>query len=180
LIGIDEVPPVDIVAMIALADRSMLAAVCLTAVIGKVAGRDRLRAFGRTLAAVGVPRHLLGPVGATVVAAEATVAALAPWPSTGRAAALLATGLFAALTAGVAVAVRNGSTAACRCFGSRGSRLGRAHVIRNATLTALAALAVALPVTSVGDPVVMAAAIGTAAIGTLVIVNWENTAVLFR
>lgn len=169
----------NIVAMVALADRLMLAAVCLTAVIGKVAGRDRIRAFGRTLATVGVPRPLLVPVGAAVVAAELGVAALTPWPATALAGALLATALFAVLTAGVVVAVRNRTTASCRCFGLRGTRLGPAHIARNATLTAMAAAAVALSTVRSDDPATLVLAVGTATIATLAVVGWEDVAALF-
>ena len=169
----------DTLATIALALRLLLAAVCLTAVVGKTAGRDRVSAFRRSLAGVGVPRRLVGPIGATVVGAELAVAALAPWSPTAVVGTVVGVALFGVLTAGVARAVRNGTTAICRCFGARGGRLGRAHVVRNATLTTAAVVAAAATLLATGPvehPAGIVLAAGTAAIGTLVIVYWEDIA----
>ncbi len=165
--------------MIALALRLLLAAVCLVAVVGKLAGRDGVRSFRRSLAGVGVPHRLVGPVGVAVVGAELAVVVLAPWSATAVAGTLVGVALFGVLTVGVARAVRAGTTATCRCFGTNGGRLGRAHVARNATLTVAAVVAVAATLFSggpVGHPAGMVLAVGVAAIGTLVIVYWEDIA----
>jgi hypothetical protein len=166
---------------LSLALRVGLALIFLAALAGKLSGRQAVAAFGRMLSDLGVPPGLLGPVGVALVAAEVSVVALAPWGTTGLVGSLVAVVLLAALTGGVAAAVRRGSTASCRCFGSRGQRLGSIHVIRNATLTAMAA--VAAMATTLADgrtlhPAGAGLSVAAAALGALVIVYWEDLAVV--
>jgi hypothetical protein len=164
------------VSYVALALRLILAAVCLAAVAGKLAGPRSIRAFAGTLSAVGVPSRLVPAVGTAVVGTELSIATLAPWPATGLAGSLLAVGLFAVLTAGVARAVSRGTTATCRCFGGRGRRLNRGHVARNAALTAVA-MAAAVTASSGApgaSPAGWAGAVAVAALSSLVVVFWDD------
>jgi methylamine utilization protein MauE len=164
---------------LALALRLTLAFVFLAALAGKLSGRQAVAAFGRMLSDLGVPSGLLGLVGGVLVAAEASVFALAPWEATGLVGSLVAVVLLAALTGGVAMAVRRGSTANCRCFGSRRQRLGSVHVVRNATLTAVAAAATTATVLADGralHPIGVTLSVAAATLATLVIVYWEDLA----
>jgi hypothetical protein len=89
--------------------------------------------------------------------------------------------LFAVLTAGVARAVRAGTTASCRCFGSRGGRLSGVHVSRNAFLTVVAALATALTLAAPDRPDLPGIVLATAAAAllSLLIRYWEDLAAVF-
>jgi hypothetical protein len=89
--------------------------------------------------------------------------------------------LFAVLTVGVARAVRGGTTATCRCFGSRGGRLSGVHVTRNAVLTAVATLATALSLAAPGAPDLPGVALAAAAavLLSVLIRYWEDLAVVF-
>lgn len=164
---------------LALALRLTLVFVFLAALAGKLSGRQAVAAFGQMLSDLGVPSGLLGLVGGVLVPAEASVVALAPWEATGLVGSLVAVVLLAALTGGVAVAVRRGSTANCRCFGSRGRRLGSVHLVRNATLTAIAAAAAMTTALADGralHPIGATLSVAAATLGTLVIVYWEDLA----
>lgn len=118
--------------------RVLLAAVCLVAAGSKL----RPRAFAAltlTFEQIGLPRSVVRPAGLATITVEAAVVPLALWAPTALAGAVLATVLFAAFTAGVGRAVRQGVAARCACFGAGGSQLGRSHVNRNAALTIVAA-----------------------------------------
>ena len=164
-------------AYVGLALRLTLAAVCLAAVAGKL---REPAGFARMLAEVGVPARLVPATAAAVVGTELAVAGLVLWRPAALAGSLLAAGLFAVLTAGVARAVRRGSTASCRCFGGRGRRFGRDHVVRNATLT-VAALAAAAstgwPTPPAGHPAGCAGAVAVAGLATVTVVFWDDIVV---
>jgi len=127
--------------ILALGLRLWIVLVLLAAVVGKVRRRAAWGEFRNMLAAIGVPARLVGATAVTVAAVEATVVALGPWPRTAPVGMALATALFLAFTAGVAVVVRRRITAACRCFGAGGTQLRRLHVVRNAVLTVAAGVA---------------------------------------
>lgn len=167
----------------ALALRLTLAAVCLVSAATKVTERGAFAAFAGELVAAGVaPRQRL-PVATAIVAAELAVAALAPWPATGLAGAVIACGLTGALTLGVARAVRTGSAARCRCFGARGGRLSRVHVVRNSVLTCVAVLAAGLTATvpwQPPGPVAVAIAATAAGLAAALVIFFEDVAALMR
>jgi hypothetical protein len=168
---------------LAVALRLTLALLCLWAAAGKLAGAAARRGFARMLRGVGVPPRLVAPVGGALLVAELAVAALAPWPRTGLVGSALAAALFAALTVGVARAVRGGSRVECRCFGGRGGRLGPVHVARNATLTAAAVAALLATAAAPGpppDPLSVAVAALAAAAAVAVVVRWEDVAAVLR
>lgn len=149
------------------------------ALVGKLSGPAAVREFQGMLRALG----LRGPwAGAGVIAGEATVVGLGPWSPTGLLAMLVATGLFAVLTGGVAYAVRRRVTAPCRCFGASGGQLTRLHVVRNATLTAVAAAASETTALAPGHPVALPATlvcVVIAAVATAVVVRIEDITALF-
>jgi len=167
------------VAYLALALRLTVGGVCLAALLGKLRGRQAWREFRSTLREVGVPDRMKSAVAVVLVAAEASVFALAPWPYTGAVGALIAVGLFVALTAGVANAVRRGAGATCRCFGVRGTRLGITHITRNAVLIVVALAAVTtttMATTEAWQAAGIAVAVVGAAFAAAIVVFWEDLA----
>src|SRR5690242_6510066 len=120
--------------VLALGLRLWIVLVLAAALVGKLWKRAAWREFREMLATIGVPPRLVGATAVAVAAVEATVVALGPWPRTAPVGMAVATGLFLAFTVGVAVVVRRGIAAACRCFGAGGTRLRRLHVVRNAVL----------------------------------------------
>jgi hypothetical protein len=167
--------------VVALALRWWIVLVCLAAVVGKLRGRAAVGEFGAMLVAIRVPPRLVLPVGAAIIGAELLVVGLGPWPRTGVAGMAVAVALFAVFTAGVARAVRHRVTAPCRCFGGGGGQLSTVHVVRNAVLTAVAAVAGAVSAITADSVTLAAAVIGVLAAGVAaaLIVRWEDLAALF-
>ncbi len=119
-----------------------LAAVVLGAVF-VVAGAAKLAdgaAWPSRAAAMGVPRQVarLVPWWELVLGALLVVGAGRPWPALAAAATLLA------FTAAIVRLLATGRRPVCACFGVWSARpLGGRHVVRNAVLLALAAVALA-------------------------------------
>ncbi|MFG1871621.1 MauE/DoxX family redox-associated membrane protein [Micromonospora arborensis] len=119
--------------------RCLIAATFLVASAGKVSSSGRFREFVASVQDMGVvPRSWTTPVAALVVTLEIGVWALlaVPGRDAGIAGFLLAAALLSAFTAGIALSMRNGARAACRCFGVSNAPLGRRHLARNLLLTA--------------------------------------------
>jgi hypothetical protein len=121
-----------------------LAAVFAVAAATKLT-RHGFAQFAAMVVDLGVPVAASRPVAAAVVAAEVAVAGLLATPTAAPVATGLAVVLLGAFTAVTARVVHRGMTVTCRCFGS-GTRITAAHVVRDAGLTALAALTLALHV----------------------------------
>ncbi|GGT02162.1 methylamine utilization protein MauE [Planobispora rosea] len=132
---------------------SLGCAVALSVVFGASlasrAGRDAFRAFAASAGPLSLfPARLRGPLAATVVAAEAVVAAglavglLRPWwPALGAVALCAfagAAGLLGAFTIAVVASLRRRDRTPCRCFGASPVPLGSRHVVRNALLLGVA------------------------------------------
>ena len=127
-------------ASVELAIRLVLAATFVLAAAGKLLdlqrSRDTVVAFGLS------PR--LGAIGGTVLpfAEAATAISLLPSPAV-RWGAVAAVVLLATFTAGVAVALSQGRTPDCNCFGVVSSeQISNRTLLRNGALIALAAIAV--------------------------------------
>ncbi|MGI5215378.1 MauE/DoxX family redox-associated membrane protein [Plantactinospora sp. CA-290183] len=164
------------------AARLSLAFVCLAAAAGKLGGRRQRQEFLRFIRRLDVPDRLVRPAAVGTVAVELAVALLLPWPATGMAGSVLATGLFLTFTAGVWTAIRRGRTPKCFCFGRLGQPLGRGHLVRNAALSGLAAMTVVLSLFVTGRPDSLtgaAVAAAAAATGALLLVFWDDLAALF-
>ncbi|MEO3926247.1 MauE/DoxX family redox-associated membrane protein [Micromonosporaceae bacterium B7E4] len=118
--------------------RCLVGVVFLASFVGKVAGRE---AFGAFVASVrrmrALPPGLARPVALLVVAGESAVCVLLVVPARGADAAglVVAAGLLTAFTTGIAISLRLGVRAACRCFGTSTTPLGLRHVARNLGLT---------------------------------------------
>ncbi|MER5768476.1 MauE/DoxX family redox-associated membrane protein [Streptomyces sp. NPDC001985] len=125
---------------VAFACRILLIGVFLTAVAGKARSRTAFAAFERSLAGLGLlPARLSRAVAVSVIAAEsATVVLLVPAPTVPLGFALGAL-LLLGFSAGIALALRRGRRAPCRCFGASAAPLGPVHVVRNLLLAAAGA-----------------------------------------
>jgi hypothetical protein len=174
--------------LLSFALRIALAAVCLTASLGKARGRAAFRAFvtsvaqvARSVPLVRAPERFAAVVAGPTVGAELVVAALLPWPDTALAGTVLALLLFGALTAAVWIAAAAGVPARCACFGRLSRRLGPVHVARNLTLTAAAAVSCWLVASGAGAGPPLPGALVSAVSGVLfaaVVVRWEDLAAL--
>lgn len=126
---------------LALGIRCLIGAVFLASFSGKVAGRGAFDRFAASLRDMQVvPSRSTRSVARYVVAAECAVWVLLAVPERAAAVAgfVLAGGLLAVFAAGIALSLRQGVRAPCRCFGVSAAPLGPRHVVRNLTLTALA------------------------------------------
>ena len=159
-----------------LAVRALLIVVFATAVVGKVRTPEAFLDYQDSMVALARPIRLEGAV-ATAVAAfmvvcEAAVVLLLMAPITRPVGYALAAALLAGFAAAVLGALRQGSSVRCRCFGSAGSVLGRAHAIRNVMLAAGAVAGMAG-----GPPVAASAALVALTCGALlglVVTRWED------
>ncbi|MEU0281572.1 MauE/DoxX family redox-associated membrane protein [Streptomyces sp. NPDC088147] len=166
-------------------------AVCLVVVfaaaaVGKLRGAGSFPAFVRTLKDLGViPERWARGCALLLVAGEISVAVLlltAPLaPGLGTAGFILAAGLLAAFTAGIAITAARRTGVRCRCFGASASPLGARHAARNAALALIAVTGAALaPAIARVQPAeaLLAVCAGTLA-GALAIV-WDDIVGLFR
>jgi methylamine utilization protein MauE len=145
--------------------RGALAGVFLLAAVTKLS--DRL-AFSETIADFGVPGSWARPLAVALPVAELGVALLLLIPATAPGGALAAIALLLLLSLAAGIALSQGRTEDCHCFGQiRPSPLGATTLIRNALLTLLAgAVAVAGPgEAAVGNPL---EAVGLAGVALLV------------
>ncbi|MGW4638167.1 MauE/DoxX family redox-associated membrane protein [Sphaerisporangium sp. NPDC004334] len=128
---------------VAIGIRCLIGTVFLVSSFSKVKGRDAFDAFVVSVRDMEtLPSRLVRPVAFIVVCAEfsvcVTLATPGPWiVITGFA---IAVGLLAAFAVGIALAVRGGVRAHCRCFGASVTPLGLRHVVRNVVLLSVAAI----------------------------------------
>ncbi|MBF6049847.1 methylamine utilization protein MauE [Streptomyces sp. NRRL B-1677] len=126
---------------LAIGIQCLIGVVFLASSAGKAAGR---RSFDRFVSSVAgmqvVPVRRARPVARTVVAAEGAVCVslAVPVPAATVVGLAIAAVLLAVFTAGIALSVRRGVRAPCRCFGASPTPLGPRHIVRNLALTAAA------------------------------------------
>ncbi|MFD0823666.1 MauE/DoxX family redox-associated membrane protein, partial [Micromonospora zhanjiangensis] len=94
----------------------------------------------------------------------------------------LATALLAAFTVTVAVVLRRGTPASCRCFGEAAAApFGRHHLVRNVALTVVAGTggyaSIAAPGTTIWTIVLC---VPLAVVGALVVLRLDDIVALFR
>jgi hypothetical protein len=159
--------------------QSALASVFSFAALGKLGNRDAVSSLLASLPAFGVPARLATRwFAALLVAAElGAAAALVIAPRLGG---VLAAGLLAGFALGIIHVLRSGAAVRCRCFGAGGVPVGRANVIRNIALAALAiAVAIGAPARPflVQPDTILAALAGLGA-GAL-IARWDDLVFLF-
>ncbi|MFD6952356.1 hypothetical protein A6A08_09450 [Nocardiopsis sp. TSRI0078] len=162
---------------------ALLATVFAVSAFGKL--RD-LRAFAESLEPLRlVPRRLLLPAAAGVLAAEtAVVAAFGGYAMgvepAGRAAFGGALALLGVFTAVVVFSLRRRTSARCHCFGRPGAVYAPRHVVRNAGLGAAAVLgALAAVPGSAPEPAGVLVAVLTGAVVGVLVTAMDDVAELF-
>ncbi len=124
---------------VTLACRFTVGIVFLIALLGKVRGR---RAFWEFTGSVREMALLAHPwdtaVSAGAVLAEAAIVVLLTVAQTVPVGFMLAGAVLLAFSGAITRAVRAGSQTACRCFGAVSAPLGSRHLVRNASLFAIA------------------------------------------
>ncbi|QYC42071.1 hypothetical protein Nocox_22335 [Nonomuraea coxensis DSM 45129] len=149
--------------------RAVLCFVFLAALAGKATG---WRAFVSSVPGL-APGLPAAPVAVAVLAAESAAVALLVLGE--RAGFVLAAVMTAAFAAAILQALRRGSAATCRCFGVTAAPLGRAHVVRNLLLVAVAVIGWATPGGSV-ELAGVALALVAAAVLAAVLVLFDDLA----
>lgn len=165
-----------------LACRVMLAGVFVVSLVSKVRSRAAYADFGRSVVDWRVvPRRWSAPVVAGVVAGEAGVVLLLALPWTVLVGFVAGGLLLAAFTGAIAVTLRRGPSATCRCFGAGKTRLGTAHVVRNLLLVAVcvtgavaATMTAGLPSNAPGLGLTLTAAV----VGVVFVVHFDEIAAL--
>ncbi|GAA4624121.1 methylamine utilization protein MauE [Actinoallomurus vinaceus] len=155
---------------------SLIALVFVASAVSKL--RD-LGGFERSLPALApVPSRLVRPLARAVVAAEAVIPVLLLVPPATAYGFGLAGVLLIAFTVAIAVALRRGRRAPCRCFGASSTPIAPRHLVRNATLLVAAALGGMAPG---GLPVTAGLAIAVAGglVGAILIVALDDIVDLF-
>jgi hypothetical protein len=161
--------------------RIALASVLAFAALGKLGSRDAFASFLASLPSFGVPARLASRgFAALLVAAElGAAAALIGGPRLGGG---LAAGLLAGFALGIVHVLRGGRAVRCRCFGAGGAAVGRAHLLRNLALAAIAVgvaiLAPSYPLSLTVRPDVIVAALAGTGAGAL-ITRWDDLVFLF-
>lgn len=126
------------------AARVVLGCVFLVSTVSKLRGRAAFRAFRLSLRELSVlPRAWVTPAAALTAGAELCVVLLLLTGSTTVLGSALAVVLLAGFSAAIAISLRRGVRAPCRCFGRTSRPLGVPHLARNALLLVVAASAVA-------------------------------------
>lgn len=158
------------------ASRCLLLVVFAVSLVGKV----RFASFRQaTIALVPRARRFASLLAGAVIAAELAIVVLLAIPQTVRAGLGAAFLLLTAFTVAIVLALRRGSTAPCRCFGSANSPLGTRHLVRNAILLLVAASGFAMGDAHGGEPFGLAMAGGVAVIAAVLVVNSDALADLF-
>ncbi|MEU6715798.1 MauE/DoxX family redox-associated membrane protein [Nonomuraea sp. NPDC046802] len=161
--------------------RCLLGLMFVVSAAGKIGSRAAFQEFRTTVELMlGGRRGAAGPAAAAVVACEATVSVLLASPATARAGLALAAVLLATFCVAIAIALRRGVNAPCRCFGgsSPSQPLRARHIARNLALTVLAIGAIfADPAGPDTAGMVVAAAAG--AVGAFLAIRYDDFADLF-
>ncbi|NUW31282.1 methylamine utilization protein MauE [Nonomuraea sp. SMC257] len=144
-----------------------------------------LDGFARSLPdLVPVSRALRRPLAVLVAALEGLVALvvavplLAGVPDVAAFGLALAFVLLAAFTVAIAVALRRGRRAPCRCFGASAAPLGPRHLVRNGLLITATLLGLALPM---GTPALAGVVVAGVAglIGAILVAAFDDLVDLF-
>ncbi|WP_248965285.1 MauE/DoxX family redox-associated membrane protein [Sphaerisporangium perillae] len=135
--------------------------------------------FARSLPALApVGAGLVRPLALVIVAAEtATPILLAVPPATSYGFAL-ACALLAAFTAAIAVALRRGRRAPCRCFGASSVPVGHRHLVRNGALLIVTVLGGLAP-QGLPAPAGLAVAATAGVVGAVLIISFDDVVDLF-
>jgi methylamine utilization protein MauE len=147
--------------------------------VGKLRTAGVRAAFRRSVADMAVlPARAVAPVAVAVPIVEAAAAVLLVTPPTVALGAALALALLAAFSTGIALVLRRGTRAGCRCFGTTERPYRRSHLVRNALLAAATLAGAVLSGHPTGPPVAPIAIAG-AVVAALVLVTFDDLIDLF-
>lgn len=165
---------------VTLACRLATGIVFVVAVIGKVRSRSAFREFVGTvheMTSLAPPWNTAASAG--VILVEASVVALM---TAGQAAPFgfsLAGAVLLGFSSAIARAVRAGSRAPCRCFGSARAPLGARHLLRNAGLFGMAIVGLICELTSPAGGTTLAGdaiALACAGVAALLVILFDDLA----
>jgi hypothetical protein len=168
----------------AIAVRALIVAVFVASLWSKVRSRDEFRAFADSISPLPMVRPRRSRLVAhVVVVAEGLIIGLTAIPASAGFGMAVAAGLLGTFAMAIAVTVRRGVVAVCRCFGPGGGQLRRQHVVRNALLAVVAAAgaAAALARPTPGIPLMVTIVLAAAGVvGAVVVVLSEQIVELFQ
>ncbi|TMR23240.1 methylamine utilization protein MauE [Nonomuraea turkmeniaca] len=162
-------------ALVVVACQVLLAAVFAVSAFTKLRSRAALRAFSSSL--VMLPVRVRWPAAVVVAAVEAVVPVAMLFPALGLA---MSGTLLVCFSAWVAVSIRRGTRASCRCFGASEVPLGPSHLVRNSLLLAVVVLGWA-GLAAPGDVTAAGLAIAAVAglVGAILLIVFDDLADLF-
>ncbi|GAA3441500.1 MauE/DoxX family redox-associated membrane protein [Planomonospora venezuelensis] len=161
--------------------RCALFVVFAASLVSKVRSRASFTSFAASLPGFGVPGGRAGGSAAAVVAAEFSVLVLLLLPGAVPAGFALAAVLLTVFSAAMALALRRGVRAPCRCFGASAAPVSGRHVARNLVLAsaALAAGTLSAAVRQPTHPAGLAIAATAGAVLAVLVIMLDDIAGLF-
>ncbi|GAB3425396.1 MauE/DoxX family redox-associated membrane protein [Flindersiella endophytica] len=168
---------------VVLACQVTLAGVFLFSFASKVRNRNAYEEFVASVVILRLARYRGSRVLAlATVAAEAASVILLIVPSTSKAGLALAACLLTAFTTVIAVELRRGSRAPCRCFGASSTPLGLPHLLRNLILLAAGGTGLVGGLTATAaprDPAWTVLTLAAAALALVLVVRLDDLVALF-
>jgi hypothetical protein len=161
--------------------RCLLAMVFACSAGAKLRSGGAFRTFRDWLGDLPVPGadRQAGALAAAMAAAEVLIVVLVVLPWAVLAGFALAAATLGVFMAGTCLAIARGTTAACNCFGTRGARLGRRHVARDAGLLAVAMAGAGASYAHGARPAGVAVSVAAAAFLAVLIVFLDDVLSLF-
>ncbi len=164
--------------------RLLIGIVFAVAVVGKLVGRDAFPAFVRSLVQMKVvPDRVAGVAARASVVTELLIVVLLAVPLRWTAAVgfVLAAGLLLVFGGAIALSLRHGNRAPCRCFGASATPLGTRHLVRNGLLVMIALVGLAGTLASGGVELAgVLLAAGTGLVVGLIMTAYDDIAELLR
>lgn len=162
-------------ALVVVACQVLLAAVFAVSAFTKLRSGAALRAFSSSL--VMLPVRVRWSAAVVVAAVEAVVPVAMLFPAVGLS---MSGALLVCFSAGIALSIRRGMRASCRCFGASEVPLGPSHLVRNGLLLAVVVLGganLAAPGDLTAAGLTIAAVAGL--VGAILLIVFDDIADLF-
>jgi hypothetical protein len=162
---------------VVLGARVLVGLVLSIAFVGKLSSRSSFREFCGSLRNVpGVPAAGRVAVAAVITATEGISVVLLIVPATVVLGLGLSALLFVVFTIAPVVAMAKGRALVCRCFGVRNGVIGKAHLVRNVVLLAVAVAGLVTSGAGRGEAtgVQILAAVAAGALGAVALVAWDE------
>jgi hypothetical protein len=160
--------------------RCLLLVVFAFSAFGKLSGAGAFTEFRQATAQLFPPaRGFASWLAAAVVVAELVVVVLLGISATVRSGLVAALALLVLFTVAIAVALRRGSTAPCRCFGRSDSPLGVRHLVRNVVLLLVAFAGLTVEAAAATEPLGLVMAGLAAVVFAVLVLSFDAIADLF-